>query len=80
MFVSQVVQDQSFIVQIILNKYGLLTQIAVRLAFYANYANEINKKNALGKLMNIKKRNLKDLLRKAFDIWKNKMNFLFSCF
>ena len=56
----------------LLNRYSRLQTYKDPLKIYLDKCDEINKKNALGKLINIKKRNLKDLLKKAFDIWKNK--------
>ena len=56
----------------LLNKFAKLKTYQEPLKVYLDKCDDINKKNALGKLINIRRRNLKDLMRKAFDIWKNK--------
>ena len=56
----------------LLNKYSRLKIYKEPLNAYLNKCDDINKKNALTKLMDIKRRNLKELLRKVFDLWKNK--------
>ena len=55
-----------------LNKFAKLKTYKEPLQVFLDKCDEINKKNSLGKLMNIKRRNLKDLKRKVFEIWKNK--------
>ena len=55
-----------------LKKFAKLKTYEDPLKAYLDKCDEINKKNSLLKMVNLKRRNLKDLLRKAFDIWKNK--------
>ena len=56
----------------LLKKYSRLKTYKEPLNAYLNKCDDINKQNALLKLVNIKRRSLKDLLRKVFDLWRNK--------
>ena len=56
----------------ILSKFSKLKIYKEPLRAFLNKCDNINKKYALEKIMNIKKRNLKELKRKIFDSWKNK--------
>ena len=56
----------------LLKKYAKLKTYEAPLKAYLDKCDEINRKNSLLRMMNIKRQDLKDLLRKMFDIWKNK--------
>ena len=56
----------------LLNKFAKLKTYKDPLVAYLNKFDQINKKESLTKMMNIKRRKLKDLLRRTFILWKNK--------
>ncbi len=55
----------------LLKKYSKLKTFEQPLNAFLDKCDEINRKNALAKMINLKGRTLKDLLRKYFNNWKN---------
>ena len=56
----------------LLKKYSKLKTYEEPLKAFLDKCDTINKKNALLEMMKLKGRTLKDLMRKKFDVWKNK--------